>query len=89
MYTLSLLLLALFSLYIGIFAFWRWDASWLRELDAVPVQASVRPGLRPVSMRGPSSDPASAGPAFRKESEENGSSVHHSAGGGTASPSGD
>ena len=38
MYTLSLLLLALFSLYIGIFAFWRWDASWLRELDTVPVQ---------------------------------------------------
>ena len=38
MYTISLLLLALFSLYIGIFAFWRWDASWLRELDTVPVQ---------------------------------------------------
>ena len=38
MYTLSLLLLALFSLYIGIFAFWRWDASWLRELDAVPAK---------------------------------------------------
>ena len=38
MYTISLLLLALFSLYIGIFAFWRWDASWLRELDAVPAQ---------------------------------------------------
>ncbi|HIR96504.1 MAG TPA: hypothetical protein IAD39_01410 [Candidatus Merdisoma faecalis] len=38
MYTLSLLLLALFSLYIGIFAFWRWDASWLRELDTVPAK---------------------------------------------------
>lgn len=38
MYTISLLLLALFSLYIGIFAFWKWDASWLRELDTVPVR---------------------------------------------------
>ena len=38
MYTISLLLLALFSLYIGVFAFWRWDASWLRELDTVPAK---------------------------------------------------
>lgn len=38
MYTITLLLLALFSLYIGIFAFWRWDASWLRELDTAPAQ---------------------------------------------------
>ena len=38
MYTLSLFLLALFSLYIGVFSFWRWDASWLRELDTVPAQ---------------------------------------------------
>ena len=38
MYTISLLLLALFSLYIGIFAFWRWDASWLRALGTIPAQ---------------------------------------------------
>ena len=38
MYTISLLLLALFSLYIGVFSFWRWDASWLRELDTVPAK---------------------------------------------------
>ena len=38
MYTISLLLLALFSLYIGVSAFWRWDASWLRELDTVPAK---------------------------------------------------
>lgn len=28
MYTLSLFLLTLFSLYIGVFAFFRWDASF-------------------------------------------------------------
>ena len=38
MYTISLLLLALFSIYIGVFSFWRWDASWLRNLDTVPAQ---------------------------------------------------
>lgn len=39
MYTLSLFLLALFSLYIGVFAFFRWDASFLRNLSRAPVQA--------------------------------------------------
>ena len=38
MYTISLLLLALFSIYIGVFSFWRWDASWLRNLDTVPAK---------------------------------------------------
>ena len=33
MYTLSLFLLTLFSLYIGVFAFFRWDASFLRNLS--------------------------------------------------------
>lgn len=39
MYTLSLFLLALFSLYISAFAFFRWDASFLRNLNHAPVQA--------------------------------------------------
>ncbi len=39
MYTLSLFLLALFSLYISVFAFFRWDASFLRNLNHSPVQA--------------------------------------------------
>ncbi len=39
MYTLSLFLLALFSLYISVFAFFRWDASFLRNLNHAPVQA--------------------------------------------------
>lgn len=39
MYTLSLLLLTLFSLYIGVFAFFRWDASFLRNMNHAPVQA--------------------------------------------------
>ncbi len=38
MYTISLLLLALFSIYIGVFSLFRWDASWLRELDTVPAR---------------------------------------------------
>jgi hypothetical protein len=38
MYTLVLLLLTVFSLYIGAWAFVRWDASWLRNMDTVPVQ---------------------------------------------------
>lgn len=38
MYTISLFLLALFSLYIGVFALFRWDASWLRELDVLPAK---------------------------------------------------
>jgi len=41
MYTLSLLLLSVFSLYIGIFAFIRWDASWLRNLNTIPMQALI------------------------------------------------
>ena len=39
MYTLSYFLLALFSLYISGFAFFRWDASFLRNMDCAPVQA--------------------------------------------------
>lgn len=38
MYTIVLLLLAIFSLYIGFWALVRWDASWLRELNLVPVK---------------------------------------------------
>lgn len=38
MYTITLCLLALFSLYISVFALVRWDASWLRALNCVPVQ---------------------------------------------------
>jgi len=38
MYTLILFLLAVFSLYIGAWAFVRWDASWLRNLNTIPVQ---------------------------------------------------
>ena len=41
MYTLVLLLLAVFSLYIGAWAFVRWDASWLRNLDLIPVQILI------------------------------------------------
>lgn len=36
MYTLTIFLLTLFCLYIGGWALIRWDASWLRNLDAVP-----------------------------------------------------
>ena len=39
MYTLSYFLLALFSLYISGFAFFRWDASFLRNMNHAPVQA--------------------------------------------------
>lgn len=39
MYTLSYFLLTLFSLYISGFAFFRWDASFLRNMDCAPVQA--------------------------------------------------
>ena len=38
MYTFVLLLLSIFSLYIGAWAFIRWDASWLRNLNLVPVK---------------------------------------------------
>lgn len=38
MYTITLCLLALFSLYISVFALVRWDASWLWALNCVPVQ---------------------------------------------------
>ncbi len=41
MYTLVLLLLAAFSLYIGAWAFVRWDASWLRGLNLLPVQILI------------------------------------------------
>ena len=41
MYTLSLLLLAVFSLFISLWAFVRWDASWLRNLNTIPVQALI------------------------------------------------
>ena len=39
MYTLSLFLLALFSLYISVFAFFRWDGSFLRNLNHAPEPA--------------------------------------------------
>lgn len=41
MYTLVLLLLAVFSLYIGAFGFVRWDASWLRNLNLLPVKILI------------------------------------------------
>ncbi len=41
MYTLVLFLLAAFSLYIGIFTFVRWDASWLRDMNILPVQILI------------------------------------------------
>lgn len=41
MYTLSLFLLTLFSLYIGVFAFFRWDASFLRNLSHAPVRSCL------------------------------------------------
>lgn len=41
MYTLALLLLAVFSLYIGAFGFVRWDASWLRSLNLLPVKILI------------------------------------------------
>lgn len=41
MYTLVLFLLAIFSLYIGFWAFIRWDAAWLRDLDLLPVKALI------------------------------------------------
>jgi hypothetical protein len=41
MYTLVLLLLAVFSLYIGAWSFVRWDASWLRHMDVMPVRILV------------------------------------------------
>ncbi len=40
MYTLSLTLLLCFSLYISLFALFRWDASWLLQLDSAPVKAA-------------------------------------------------
>ena len=41
MYTLVLLLLAIFSLYIGAWAVVRWDASWLLNLDLIPVKLLI------------------------------------------------
>ncbi|MCI8598120.1 MAG: hypothetical protein HFJ10_06725 [Lachnospiraceae bacterium] len=41
MYTLVLFLLAIFSLYIGAWAFLRWDASWLRNMNMVPIQILI------------------------------------------------
>ncbi len=41
MYTLVLLLLAVFSLYIGSWAFIRWDSVWLRNLDLIPVKVLI------------------------------------------------
>lgn len=41
MYTLSLLLLSVFSLYIGVFAFVKWDASWLQNLNTLPMQTLI------------------------------------------------
>ena len=38
MYTLTLLLLAVFCLFIGVCGFVRWDASWLRDMNTPPVQ---------------------------------------------------
>lgn len=38
MTTLVLFLLSIFSLYIGAWAFVRWDASWLHSMDVVPVK---------------------------------------------------
>lgn len=40
MYTLSLTLLLYFSLYISFFALFRWDTSWLLQLDSAPVKAA-------------------------------------------------
>lgn len=41
MYTLTLLLLAVCSLFIGTWSFVRWDASWLRNMNTLPVQFLV------------------------------------------------
>lgn len=38
MYTLIFVLLAFFCLYIGAWALVRWDASWLRNMDVLPVR---------------------------------------------------
>lgn len=39
MYTLSLFLLTLFSLFISLFSLFRWDASFLRDMNLLPVRA--------------------------------------------------
>ena len=41
MYTLTLLLLAVFCLFIGVCGFVRWDASWLRDMNTPPVQILI------------------------------------------------
>lgn len=41
MYTLSLALLVIFCLFISICGFVRWDASWLRDMNLLPVQALI------------------------------------------------
>ncbi len=38
MYTLIFLLLAVFCLYTGIWSFVRWDSSWLRNMDTLPLR---------------------------------------------------
>ncbi len=63
MYTLSLLLLTLFSLYIGVFAFFRWDASFLRNLNHAPVQALFILAFAAASGCGPVAAAAAGHPA--------------------------
>lgn len=41
MYTLTLLLLAVFCLFIGVCGFVRWDASWLRDMNTPSVQILI------------------------------------------------
>ena len=41
MYTLTLLLLTILCLFIGICGFVRWDASWLRDMNIIPVQILI------------------------------------------------
>lgn len=41
MHTLSLFLLIIFCLFIGICGFVQWDASWLRDMNLLPVQALI------------------------------------------------
>ncbi len=41
MYTIVLLLLAVFTLYTGIWSFVRWDASWLRDLNVLPAKILI------------------------------------------------
>lgn len=87
MYTLSLLLLTLFSLYIGVFAFFRWDASFLRNMNHAPVQAlfilafAVLLAAALLLLR------AAPQPALRTESEAGCTPSFPDSGAGTASVS--